>query len=126
MQTDPLTTDERAELQLLRDLRARVIGFGGDDYTIMSWEAAHRIHESKGEPYIGCCFCRGEFVRKPAEPAKPAELLADDAAMWRATQAFIDSSLDPVNDEEAQYLRNRIEEAVAAAFGIYYGTPPVD
>lgn len=57
---DRLTTDERAELELLRDLRARVIGFGCDDYTIMSWEAAHRIHERR--PYIGCCFCREKFT----------------------------------------------------------------
>lgn len=55
-----MTPEERAELELLRDLKARVIGFGGDDYTLMPWVAAHRLHAE--EPYIGCPFCREKFV----------------------------------------------------------------
>jgi hypothetical protein len=51
---------ERAELEVLRDLKARVIGFGGDDYTIAPWIDIHRHHAD--EPYIGCPFCRDRFV----------------------------------------------------------------
>lgn len=67
--TQQLSSDERAELELLRDLKQRVVGFGGDDYTVMAWVDAHRLHAD--EPYIGCPFCRDQFVAK-------RELLADD------------------------------------------------
>jgi hypothetical protein len=60
----PLNEDERAELHALRDLRARLVGFGGDDFTLMPWVEAHRHHAEK--PYIGCVFCRDRFVL--AEP----------------------------------------------------------
>lgn len=55
-----LSDQERAELELLRDLRRRVIGFGGDDYAVMPWIDAHRHHAD--EPYVGCPFCRDQFV----------------------------------------------------------------
>lgn len=58
--TKPLDSDERAELELLRDLRDRVIGFGGDDYAVTPWVMAHRYHADK--PYIGCPFCRDKFI----------------------------------------------------------------
>jgi len=44
-------------------------------------------------------------------------LLRDDEAMWRATEAFIDAGPDEYDSEERQDLRDRVEAAVAAAFG---------
>jgi hypothetical protein len=50
---------ERAELEVLRDAFKRLINFDGGA-ELMPWVAAHRMH--KTEPYIGCPFCRDEFV----------------------------------------------------------------
>jgi hypothetical protein len=55
-----MTDEERAELEILRDLRERLILFGGDDFTVASWESAHSKHAN--EPYIGCVFCRDKFA----------------------------------------------------------------
>jgi hypothetical protein len=67
---------ERAELEVLRDLRARVIGFGGDDFTIAPWIDAHRFH--KDEPYIGCPFCHDQFVpRADLDDARTKAAIAE-------------------------------------------------
>lgn len=71
--SDPkaLNRTQRAELQALRDNQQRLICFDGGA-ELMPWEAAHRHH--RGEPYIGCLFCREEFV--PLSRAVEAEALA--------------------------------------------------
>lgn len=68
-----LTTDDRAELEMLRDVAKRLIGFDGGA-EVMPWVDAHRHHAD--EPYIGCVFCRDQFVP------------CDDAAVERAVQAL--------------------------------------
>jgi hypothetical protein len=56
-----LSTDERAELEALRDLHARY-AFTDDagQNILMPWIDAHHRHED--EPYIGCPFCRDQFI----------------------------------------------------------------
>ncbi len=61
-----LATRQRAELELLRDREKRLLIFDGGP-ELMSWAQAHRIHERKSEPYIGCPFCRERFELKPVE-----------------------------------------------------------
>ena len=51
---------ERAELEALRDVTQRLLNFGGDDTVLMPWVDVHRRHAD--EPYIGCPFCRDQFV----------------------------------------------------------------
>lgn len=57
-----LSVDERAELAMLRDVAGRLLNFDGGA-ELLPWVHAHRHHQD--EPYIGCPFCRDEFVRKP-------------------------------------------------------------
>lgn len=59
MAAEPLSTDERAELEILRDVAQRLIGFDGGA-EVMDWATRHKLHAD--EPYIGCPFCRHEFV----------------------------------------------------------------
>jgi hypothetical protein len=100
--TRPLDADERAELNELRDLRARVIGFGGDDFTIAPWIDAHKLH--KDEPYIGCPFCRDEFVRRNA---------ADDQRLEAWREGF-DAAGDLVDVAAAAgHARPELARAVA-------------
>jgi predicted nucleic acid-binding Zn-ribbon protein len=58
----PFDDEERAELEMLRDLKARLISFGGDDFTLAPWVDVHKRH--KDEPYIGCPFCHPGFVER--------------------------------------------------------------
>lgn len=78
VQLPKLTVNERAELETLRDLRQRFIGFGGNDFTIAPWISAHRLHAD--EPYMGCPFCRDRFMLKPDPEAhhQSCTVLSDD------------------------------------------------
>lgn len=63
---DGLTLDERAELELLRDVAQRLIVFDGGA-EVMPWVDRHRHHGDA--PYIGCPFCRDRFVLREASDA---------------------------------------------------------
>jgi hypothetical protein len=73
----PDVSEQRAELEVLRDLRERVLGFGGDDYTLVPWIDRHKLHVDRGRPYIGCPFCRDRFVCLDDPASVLAALLAE-------------------------------------------------
>jgi hypothetical protein len=114
----PDVSEQRAELEVLRALRHRVIWFGGDDYTIRPWIDAHRLHVDGGRPYLGCPFCRDRFVCLDDPASVLAALLAESP---EATVAAIEALL--TTDEageagaalmrEVYALRTAADEAMA-------------
>jgi hypothetical protein len=71
MTTKPLTSNERAELELLRDTVKQLIVFDGGA-ELLSHQQMHRHHKS--EPYIGCVFCRDKFMLVSEHETEVAQL----------------------------------------------------
>jgi hypothetical protein len=89
MSSDQNSADERAELELLRDQAQRLIVFDGGP-ELMAWCDRHRLH--KDEPYIGCPFCRDNFVGFTVEDWAAIDeargVLGRDAFVARAAVAM--------------------------------------
>lgn len=109
-----LSATDRAELEMLRDVAKRLIGFDGGA-EVMSWEAAHRRHRL--EPYIGCPFCRDKFARIGAPPE------IDDAAVESVMLDLMAQSVEvvsrfnrPLRDQYMDDLRSEVRKALARAF----------
>lgn len=116
MSESTLTADERAELAALRDLKQRVIGFGGDDFALMPWIDAHQHHAD--EPYIGCPFCRDQFVRASdvtgALDALAGEWCTASSALWAASNALHDQAKRTFSNTDARLAStlNRLADAL--------------
>lgn len=78
-QSATLTTDERAELELLRDVAQRLIQFDGGA-EVMDWATRHPLH--KDDPYIGCPFCRDHFELRPESRAGRRVEGAGEGIYW--------------------------------------------
>ena len=103
--TEPLSTNERAELEGLRDIAQRLLNFGGDDTVLMPWIDAHRHHTDK--PYIGCLFCRDKFVP------------CDEAAIERAARAiatrFTSVPFDSLDEDARRDAQDEARDILSAA-----------